>query len=33
VTSDIVAAYEGDIVIGTSTLGGASVTLMLPGLA
>ena len=33
VTRDIVAAYDGEIVIGASALGGAAVTLLLPGLA
>ena len=33
VTRDIVEAYGGRIVIARSALGGASVTLLLPGLA
>jgi len=33
VTRDIVEAYDGEIVIGSSSLGGAAVTLVLPGLA
>ena len=32
VTRDIIAAYEGELVIGASALGGAAVTLVLPGL-
>jgi two-component system sensor histidine kinase PhoQ len=32
VTRDIVEAYDGEIVIGASDLGGAAVTLVLPGL-
>jgi len=32
VTRDIVEAYDGQISIGTSALGGAAVTLVLPGL-
>lgn len=32
VTRDIIAAYEGELVIGASILGGAAVTLVLPGL-
>jgi two-component system sensor histidine kinase PhoQ len=33
VTRDIVEAYDGEITIGSSKLGGAAVTLVLPGLA
>ena len=33
VTRDIVEAYGGRVVIARSTLGGASVTLLLPGLS
>jgi two-component system sensor histidine kinase PhoQ len=33
VTRDIVEAYDGEIAIGTSRLGGAAVTLVLPGLS
>jgi two-component system sensor histidine kinase PhoQ len=32
VTRDIIAAYEGELVIAASALGGAAVTLVLPGL-
>jgi two-component system, OmpR family, sensor histidine kinase PhoQ len=33
VTRDIVEAYDGEITIGGSELGGVAVTLVLPGLA
>ena len=33
VTRDIVEAYDGRVIIGRSALGGALVTLVLPGLA
>jgi hypothetical protein len=33
VTRDIVEAYDGEIAIAGSSLGGAAVTLLLPGLA
>jgi two-component system, OmpR family, sensor histidine kinase PhoQ len=33
VTRDIVEAYDGEIIIGASALGGAAITLLLPGLA